>query len=320
MRSAKLKSLAKINLDLRVLNKREDGFHELRTVFQTISLADTIAIEYEKSKRTRLGIEGNIQIPDNLILRAAQAVLDEARVTAKINFRLDKKIPMGGGLGGGSSNAAAILIALPVLLGRQVEVQEIAAKLGSDVPFFLDGGTAVALGRGTESYPLADVKEQPILVVASGLHVATGPAYAALDRGLTFTGSSNKINGFQGFVRALGESRRADLACALSENDFEAVVFRQFPKLKQIRAKLSQADLSARMTGSGSAIFVLFESEKARERARKEFGKDRLFRGCELLPASLVSRRGYQRLWRRQLRKHIDPDEKLWPPQSRYAR
>src|SRR5438270_750425 len=114
-RSVRLKSLAKINLDLRVLNKRGDGYHELRTVFQTVSLADTIDIKYAATKRTQLTLEGNVDIPDNLILRAAQAVLDSTRTTATINFRLFKHIPMGGGLGGGSSNAATVLLALPVL-------------------------------------------------------------------------------------------------------------------------------------------------------------------------------------------------------------
>ncbi len=318
MRTARLQSLAKINLDLRVLNKRDDGFHELRTVFQTISLADSIEIEVEAAKRTQLTI--NSDIPDNVILRAAQAILDAARKTARINFRLTKKIPMGGGLGGGSSNAATVLLALPPLLGFNLSLEEIAASLGSDVSFFIHGGTAVALGRGTELYPLADLKEQPALIAASGVHVATGPAYLALQRGLTFTGSSNKISSFQEFVRALDGSRRADLACTLSENDFEAVVFRQFPKLKSIRGKLSNVSAAARMTGSGSSIFALFESIEARERARKVLESDPLFEDCSLLDAKLISKASYQRMWRRQLREHIIPDNTLWPPPSRYAR
>ena len=141
MKSVKLRSLAKINLDLRILNKRADGFHELRTVFQTISLADTIEIEYEKARRTELTIEGSVDIPDNLILRAAQTYLDAAKLHARVHFRLTKKIPMGGGLGGGSSDAAAVLLALPVLAGKRVDTEQIAATLGSDVPFFLHGGT-----------------------------------------------------------------------------------------------------------------------------------------------------------------------------------
>lgn len=316
IKSVKLKALAKINLDLRVLNKRPDGFHDLRTVFQTISLADTIEIHYEPARRTELQLEGS-DIPDNLILRAARAVLDAMKTHAKIRFRLDKKIPMGGGLGGGSADAAAVLLALPVLAGKVAPVHEIAADLGSDVPFFLEGGTAVAVGRGTEFYNLPDLKEQPILVAASGIHVATGPAYQALDRGLTFTGSLYRINGFQGFVRLLGETRRADLACASSENDFEGVVFRQSPRLKTIRGKLSK---DARMTGSGSAIFAIYASVGDRERAREGLSGNPVFRGCELLAARLVNRRSYQRLWRRQLAGHLRPNDTIWPPRSRYAR
>ena len=112
-RSATVQSFAKINLDLRVLYRRPDNFHELRSVFQTISLADTIQIRYQKARQTRLAIAGNVDIPDNLILRAARAVLDRARLAAEVTFTLTKRIPMGAGLGGGSSNAAAVLLALP---------------------------------------------------------------------------------------------------------------------------------------------------------------------------------------------------------------
>src|ERR1700760_3185554 len=101
MRSARLKSLAKINLDLRILEKRADNFHELRTVFQTISLADTIGVEFEPSRRRAISIDDEWSIPDNLIVRAADRILDEMRVNATVRFRLSKKIPMGGGMGGG---------------------------------------------------------------------------------------------------------------------------------------------------------------------------------------------------------------------------
>jgi len=184
-RRVRLRSLAKVNLDLRVLHKRADGFHELRTVFQTISLADTIAIEYEPSRRTVLEMDDPLAIPDNLVLRAARVALAGMKMHARLRFKLRKRIPMGGGLGGGSSNAAAVLLALPVLAGRSIpfdRLLDLGAELGSDVPFFLTGGTAVALGRGTEFYGLPEVAAEPMLVVASGIHVATGPAYAALGR------------------------------------------------------------------------------------------------------------------------------------------
>lgn len=322
IRRAKLLSLAKINLDLRVLQKNADGFHELRTVFQTVSLADTIEIEFQPSRRTELLLDDALNIPGNLILRAAQAVLDAARITGRICFHLIKRIPMGGGLGGGSSNAAAVLLALPALAGRALPMEkrlEIGAALGSDVPFFLLGGTALGLARGTELYPLPDLAQEPILIVSPGIHADTGAAYQALDRGLTFAGSSRSINSFQAFVRALERVRSAGAASAFSANDFEAVVSRQYPQLKTIRGKLSKLEVAGvRMTGSGSALFAIFRSREERERARKILEGDRTFRSCRVFPATLVNRRSYQRLWRRQLREHLITDENVWPPQSRY--
>ncbi len=321
-RRAIVRSLAKINLDLRVLHKNPDGFHDLRTVFQTISLADTIGIEFAPARQRKVTIEDETGIPDNLIVRAAHAVLDEMKIAARVHFRLIKRIPMGGGLGGGSSNAAAVLLALPVLTGRALSMEarmRIAASLGSDVPFFLLGGTALGMGRGTELYPLADLAPEPLLIVSPGLHIATPEAYRALGRSLTFTGSSSSINTFQSYVRALIEGRAAGTASALGANDFEAAVSSQFPQLKTIVGKLRKLDaVGVRMTGSGSAVFAIFRSRKERERARTVLQGDRVFEGFRLLAASLVSRTGYRRLWRRQLLEHIEPRDNTWPLPSRY--
>ncbi len=323
-RRAVVRSLAKINLDLRVLHKNPDGFHDLRTVFQTISLADTIEIEFERGRRSQLSIDDPEAIPDNLILRAARAALDEMGIAARVHFRLTKRIPMGGGLGGGSSNAAAVLLALPVLAGRALNIEErlqIAASLGSDVPFFLLGGTAVGMGRGTELYPIADIAPEPLLIVSPGLHIATPEAYRALDRGLTFTGSSSSINDFQSYVRALNEGRSAGTASALGANDFEAAVSKQYTQLKTIMGKLSKLDAAGvRMTGSGSAVYAIFRSRKERERARKVLQENRVFQGFRLLAAALVSRAAYRRLWRRQLGEHIELQDNEWPLRSRYER
>ena len=139
IRSARLRSLAKINLDLRILHRRADGFHELRTVFQTVSLADIIEIEFEPARKTTLEIEDSLNIPDNLVLRAAQAALDAIKMHGHVRLKLRKQIPMGAGMGGGSSNAAAVLLALPVLAGKAIAYDKLlplAAELGSDVPFF----------------------------------------------------------------------------------------------------------------------------------------------------------------------------------------
>src|SRR5581483_1224890 len=298
VRSARVHSLAKINLDLRVLHRHPDGFHELRTVFQTISLADTLEIEYEPARRTVVSIQDPLAIPDNLVLRAAAAVLDALKTHGRVHFRLQKKIPMGGGLGGGSSNAAAVLLALPVLAGGRrlafEQITAIGAGLGSDVPFFLTGGTALGLGRGTEVYALPEIRPEPILLVAPRLHVATGAAYQALRRGLTDADSSSKINGFQAFVRSLAGERSARAAGSFSANDFEAVVFRQYPQLQIIERKLSKLGASVRMTGSGSSIFGVFGSRKERDRAAAVLKGDRVFGKYLVMPGTLVSRRSYQ--------------------------
>ncbi len=350
VRSVTLRSLAKINLDLRILHKRADGFHELRTVFQTVSLADTIDIAFEPARKTSLAIDDALNIADNLVLRAAQKALDAMKITGRVHFKLRKQIPMGAGMGGGSSNAAAVLLALPVLAGKSIGYETLlalGAELGSDVPFFLSGGTAVAVDRGTELYTLPDIAEEPLLVVASGLHVATGPAYQALGRGLTLPASSRIIDGFQLFVRTLGDTRSARAASAFSANDFEPVVFSQHPQLHALfrrlqrvstvtagtsaagnraRRKPSEAAvrMAVRMTGSGSALFALFGSRTERDLAKRVLDGERRFAGCRLIPAKLVSQRSYQGLWRRQLAAHIVTaaisGDKAWPPQSRYAR
>jgi len=151
----RLRALAKINLDLRVLGKRPDGFHELRTIFQTISLADTIDIAFTPGRKTSIEVEDGLGIPDNLAARAARVALEAMGVTGRVEMRIRKRIPMGAGLGGGSSDAAAVLLALAVLAGREVELPELCAmaeQLGSDVPFFLLGGRAVGIGRGSELF------------------------------------------------------------------------------------------------------------------------------------------------------------------------
>jgi 4-diphosphocytidyl-2-C-methyl-D-erythritol kinase len=303
-RRARLRSLAKLNLDLRVLNRRPDGFHDLRTVFQTVSLSDDIDIAFTPGRRTRVGIEGNVEIPDNLILRAAELVLASLHIRGEVAFRLTKRIPMGGGLGGGSSNAAAVLLGLPALAGGVLPIErlaELGAQLGSDVPFFLLGGTALGLGRGTELYPLPDLPASRGLVVAPDVHSSTAESYRALGRGLTFDSRSRSINSFQAFVwgvelRNGGEASGADDRSPV--NDFETVVFKQHPQLKSIKGKL--------------LLFGMFPTRREAERARRSFRNERVY------PISLVSRRRYQSLWWRQLREHMD--DLVWPPRSRYAR
>ena len=179
--TVRLRSLAKINLDLRVLNKRPDGYHNLRTIFQTVSLADTIEIAYTPSRRLSIDLHSAIDIPGNLIIKAAELLAQPGH----FDIRLTKRIPMGGGLGGGSSNAASMLLAIPVLTNKPVALErllDLATQLGSDVPFFLLGGAALGLDRGTELYPLADLERYPTILITPPIHISTAEAYRKLNR------------------------------------------------------------------------------------------------------------------------------------------
>lgn len=308
-RTARLAAFAKINLDLRVLYRRPDNYHELRTIFQTISLADRIGITFTPASRTAISIDSNIEIGDNLITRAAESCLDAIRTAGKLEFILEKRIPMGAGLGGGSSDAAAVLLALPVLAGKALEpasLMRLAAELGSDVPFFLLGGAAVGIGRGTELYPLPDRGAHSGVLIAPQLQVSTAEAYQLLSSQLTTESQQNKIVSFQ------GSSWPSDGA-PTGENDFESVVFSRHPELKSFKRRLLKLGAKpAMMSGSGSAVFGLFAGRDEVRRAIQHFSEERVF------PIQLVSRARYRSEWWKRLRPHTTK-EKLWPPLSRYA-
>ncbi len=303
----RLRSLAKINLDLRVLDKRPDGYHNLRTVFQTISLADTIDIDYAPARRLSIDIASNLPIPGNLIETALQLLA----IPGRFKIKLTKRIPLGGGLGGGSSNAAAILLAIPQLTSKPVKFAKLldfAARLGSDVPFFLLGGTAIGLARGTEIHPLPPLNPYPAILVTPGIHVSTAAAYRALNRPASLPAAPAATP-----ITHLLDAPPDRWRC---RNDFEPVVFPLHPQLKSIKGKLKKlgADV-ALMSGSGSTLFGIFTRRESRDAAllslRRDLGSDKIF------PVSLVSRRAYQSLWRKQL--SVPLDSKTWPPQSPFA-
>ena len=294
-------SLAKINLDLRVLHKRNDGYHELRSLFQTIRLKDTVNIRFERARRSEFVLDSSVDIPDNLVLRAAKLVSEELNIKARVRFRLRKNIPMGAGLGGGSSNAAAVLIALPALAGKRIPMGRLidwAERLGSDVPFFLLGGTAVGIGRGTELYPLEDQPRRHVLVVSTGVHVSTRDAYKRLNRqSVTSTLTSPLdlpiLREFQTIAWTLD---RSDLRQIPFANDFEKPVFETHGEIPAVVRKLSRAGAKpVLMTGSGSAVFAIFETAVQAKTAAQLFPPGNAF------PSRFVDRRQYRSLWSRAL-------------------
>ena len=295
-------SYAKLNLDLRILHKRPDGFHELRTIFQTISLCDRLKIEFKKSKQISIELDSTVEMEDNIILKAARAVLEYMDVSAHVRFSLEKNIPIGAGLGGGSSNAAAVLIALPALAGKRLSgkvLQRLASWLGSDVPFFLYGGTALGLGRGTELYPLPDLEGQYGIIVPGGIHISTAEAYAGLGRAALSVddGSvTDSLTSDEGFP-ILGEFQAVAWALASQplpevglQNDFEAAVLAKHPALVKMTQQLRRKGANpVRMSGSGSAFFGLTETmSQAKQIARDVSGA---------IPIKFVTRREYRKQW-----------------------
>jgi len=293
MKSVRLKAFAKINLALEVLNKRPDGFHNLRTIFQTISLADTLDVEFTRSRKTAIDLDSSVDIANNLVVRAAHAVLDAMRLKARIRFRLTKKIPMGGGLGGGSTDAAAVLLSLPALAGKDVPLQQllrIGEDLGSDVPFFLLGGCALGLGRGADLYVLPDPPAVHGLLIAPSVHVSTAEAFGGLNLPITTeTRGPGLLDSQNWALPCLSHSE----TCV---NYFEPSVFAAHPELAAIKNKLQKVGARpALMTGSGAALFGIFENPSSAQGAALAFQDSRVH------PFTFISRRRYREIWRKQL-------------------
>ena len=266
----RVRAFAKINLGLKILAQRPDGYHEIRTIYQAVSLADRLEISVS-ARRHDVHLEcDDPAIPAdraNLVHRAAGLWKRARKFRGGIHVRLLKRIPAGSGLGGASSDAAATLFGLERLTGDRLSAPErlrLAARLGSDVPFFLWGGRCLGIGRGEEVYPLWDLPRRRCLIVFPGFSVSTAEAYreAGHRLGLTESPRSPRMTSFG----ARPHFSLEDWGPA--ENDFEGVVFAKWPELARLKARLIRAGAeTASMTGSGSAVFALFDSPRALARA-----------------------------------------------------
>jgi 4-diphosphocytidyl-2-C-methyl-D-erythritol kinase len=288
MPEVKIPAFAKINLRLEILGKRPDGYHELRTIFQTVSLHDELRLRRTKDAGISLRVDGNAALskePEekNLVYRAVAATRAEWKDESGVEIELKKKIPAGRGLGGGSSDAAAAMLGYLRLMGKKIEMERlmrIGASLGADVPFFLQGGRAVGVGRGDEIYPLPDIETKSILIVSPAeIHVPTPDAYRWINAPeLTKTPDNSKLWKFCALawsVQGTGLS-----------NDFEGAVFRQFPRLSEIKRDLLQKGATeALLACSGSAVIGIFPSPAKARRAAVGFPQDETF-VCETLSRS----------------------------------
>jgi 4-diphosphocytidyl-2-C-methyl-D-erythritol kinase len=291
-------SFAKVNLGLEVLGRRQDGYHELRTLFQTIDLRDDIVLR----PRAR-GVVVRCAHPavptdeSNLAWRAADALRRFARLKHGAEITIEKRIPVGGGLGGGSSNAAAVLMALDRMwrLGLGPDgLLPLARRLGADVPFFLVGGTALGLARGDEVYPLLRQVKGHVVVVDAGRPVSTAAVFARVDAGLTPRENSYTI--FRFVSCDLGGTSPLKILT----NELETAALEEAPELRhqvrRIRGFLVRnGALLASLSGSGSSCFGVFDDPRSAGRAHSALRAA----GFRALRCRTLSLDQYRRSWSR---------------------
>jgi 4-diphosphocytidyl-2-C-methyl-D-erythritol kinase len=284
----KIPSFAKINWTLRIFGRRPDGYHEVATLLQTISLSDELTFDLRQDEQISLSCD-DPQIPvddSNLIVRAAKTLQDRR---CGVNINLKKVIPAKGGLGGGSSNAAVTLLALNRLWRRELkntDLLSIASGIGADVPFFLIGGCAQARGKGSDVRSVADTPQKHLIVVTPNATVSTVDAYRALNRGSLTTSESASI-----LSSSFAEPVSGDPGPWSLHNDFEVVIFEIEPEIR--RAKVALLDAGARgalLAGSGSSVFGIFDDEAARDRA---LGSLRSEAGWRIFSCHTLSRAEY---------------------------
>ena len=282
---------AKVNLDLRVLGVRADGFHELRTVFQSLELHDTLVCAEQPGPFTlKCRTPGVPLDASNLVWKAATALwtaLGRSGGPVDAIVTIDKKIPVAAGLGGGSADAAAALMALGRLWGGApiTLLREVGATIGADVPFFLSGGTALGLGRGEEIYPLVDLPPHFVVVVRPAFGVSTAEAYSWYDEDRA-AGQRDENREFQ-LLPVPWPSRAAQMI-----NDLEPPVVRRHPEIGAVKQQLRELGATAAaMSGSGSAVFGLFRSRAVAERAVKPLSRN----GARALLTRTLSRGEHER-------------------------
>ena len=285
-----LPSFAKINWLLRILGRRDDGYHELCTMFQTISLFDEITFE-EADGVTLTCSDANIPTDEtNLIVKAALYLKNEFAVTRGARIHLEKRIPAPGGLGGGSSNAAIALLGLATLWNLKIGFEKLidtGARLGSDVPFFFYGGAALGRGRGTEILPLPDRREKFMLIVTPDINVSTAEAFARVNAPRLTNQTSKSI-----LKICQNEAESFRLRQSALTNDFEKSVFEFQPEIGRVKEKLLESGArQAVLSGSGASVFALFDNQETRQATLKALEEEKNWRKFAV---ATVSREEYR--------------------------
>ncbi|MBK9216508.1 MAG: 4-(cytidine 5'-diphospho)-2-C-methyl-D-erythritol kinase [Chloracidobacterium sp.] len=285
-----LPSFAKINWTLRVLGKRDDGFHELFTVFQTVSLYDRLTFSPAQDlsltcNQPWIPLDGR-----NLVIKAANALNKAVGGSFGAAIHLKKHIPSSGGLGGGSSNAAVTLIGLRRLWRLHISDERlisIAAEVGSDAPFFLIGGTALGAGRGERLESMDDIVAANMLIVTPRVRVSTRTAFAGLNAPALTSDAPERILSVSRNGADLIDPLRSELT-----NDFERSVFVAYPEIERVkRALLDLGAANAALSGSGASVFAVFDKQETRQAAEKALASEATWRKFAV---STISRREYR--------------------------
>lgn len=265
MKSLTLKAPAKVNYLLDVIRKRPDGYHELRMIMQRVNLCDEITIKLTDTPEltTTCGKKGVPDGPGNIAWKAARTMLDLAGSGQGAEITVTKNIPVAAGLGGGSSDAATVLMGMNELLGLNLSDQrlmEIGLKLGADVPFFIFKQTALAEGVGEQLKAMPEMPKLWVLLVNPGVHVSTAWVYQNLK--LTDSRELAKLPEFFGSISDV---------CSIMSNDLETVTIPEFPVIAEIKERLLKAGATASMmSGSGPTVFGLFTEQEKAQAAQEE--------------------------------------------------
>lgn len=270
MKEIRLKALAKINLGLDVVRKREDGYHEVRMIMQTVKLYDQI--EIHRTDKPGIKVKTNLQyLPvneNNLVYKAAQLLMEEFEISKGVSIQLRKVIPVAAGMAGGSSDAAAVLVGINRMFGLGLTKQELmerGVKIGADVPYCVMRGTALAEGIGEKLTPLTPMPKCYILIAKPGIHVSTKFVYTNL--------KANELKEHPDIDGQIAALRDGDLhrMTALMGNVLETVTIPAYPVIGEIKKQMiEQGAIGAMMSGSGPTVFGLFEDK---ERAKAAYEK-----------------------------------------------
>ncbi len=276
MNSLKLKSYAKINLTLSIKNKRDDGYHNISSIMQTITLHDIIKLKKQKNITCKTNAQNIPTDERNLAIKAAKIFFNDLKIPFGVKIQIKKKIPIESGLAGGSSNAATVLVGLNKLYGLNLtkkSLLNLAIKIGADVPFLISGGTALVEGKGELIHNLNPLKKCHILVIKPTFSISTREAYLRFDnffngRNLTFNSDKNSTLAFE-------KEKSLEETTKLFFNDFEKVLNENFV-LNTKNKMLKNKALCCNLTGSGSAFFAIFKNKQNAKLAKKLFKNEKM--------------------------------------------